>query len=326
MVCCQTWNRRFRHETHWCGGPCWWRRPLTARPWRERQPPAPTPSCWTWRVDPLHIAATRRGACSASALQALAQSGGETLLWTDAVGVAEDLAACPPGAIAGVLVTAGSREELDAVDGALGDWESRHGMQRGVVNVEVVLATAAAVQCCATIAAGSSRVVALALDEQALLRAVGANGGARRDLAAYYRGAVVVAARALGVQAHGAVGQGVGALAAGYAAVGRRMGLRGALCFDADVVALVNSGFSPREGEVEAARRVLAAMDAAIADGRGAIAASAGTMADLANVRQARAVIDRADAIERRLEPPMVDEDTPEPGPTSEEGSAPPWR
>ena len=259
-------------------------------------------------------------------LAALARSGVETLLWTDAVGVAEDLAGCSPGAISGVLVTAGAREELDAVDGALGEWESRHGMQRGVVNVEVVLATAAAVQSCATLAAGSSRVVALALDEQALLRAVGANGGARRDLATYYRGAVVVAARALGVQAHGAVGQGVGALAAGYAAVGRRMGLRGALCFDADVVALVNSGFSPREGEVEAARRVLAAMDAAIADGRGAIAASAGTMADLANVRQARAVIDRADAIERRLEPPMVDEDTPEPGPTSEEGSAPPWR
>ena len=256
----------------------------------------------------------------------LAQSGGETLLWTDAVGVAEDIAACPPGAIGGALVTVGAREELEAVDGALGDWESRHGLQRGVVNVEVVLATAAAVQSCATIAAGSSRVVALALDEQALLRAVGSNGGARRDLATYYRGAVVVAARALGVQAHGAVGQGVGALAAGYAAVGRRMGLRGALCFDADVVALVNSGFSPREGEVEAARRVLAAMDAAIADGRGAIAASAGTMADLANVRQARAVIDRAAAIERRREPPSVDEDTPEPGPTSEEGSAPPWR
>ena len=114
-------------------------------------------------------------------LAALARSGGETLLWTDAAGVAEDLAACPPGAIAGVLVTAGSREELDAVDGALGDWESRHGMQRGVVNVEVVLATAAAVQSCATIAAGSSRVVALALDEQALLRAVGANGGARDE-------------------------------------------------------------------------------------------------------------------------------------------------
>ena len=256
----------------------------------------------------------------------LAQSGGETLLWTDAAGVAADLAACPPGVITGVLATAGSREELDAVDGALGDWESRQGIERGVVNVEVVLATAAAVQCCATIAAGNSRVVALALDEQALLRAVGANGGARRDLAAYYRGAVVVAARAIGVQAHGGVGQGVGALAAGYAAVGRRMGLRGALCFDADVVALVNSGFSPREGEVEAARRVLAAMDAAVAEGRGAIAASAGTMADLANVRQARAVIDRADAIERRREPPMVDEGTPEPGPASEEGSAPPWR
>ncbi len=259
-------------------------------------------------------------------LGTLAHSGGETLLWTDAAGVIEDLAACPPRAISGVLVTAGSPEELDAVDGALGDWEALHGMERGVVNVEVVLATATAVQSCAAIVAASTRVVALALDEQALLRAVSANDAARRDLAAYHRGAVVVAARARGVQAHGAVGPGVGTLAAGYAAVGRRIGLRGALCFDTDVVALVNAGFSPSEGEVEAARRVLAAMDAAVADGRGAIAASAGTMADLANIRQARAVIDRAEAINRRREPPLVDEGPPAPGTTSEEGSAPPWR
>ena len=212
------------------------------------------------------------------------------------------------------------------MDGALGDWESRHGMQRGVVNVEVVLATAAAVQTLrhnrgGELAGGGTRVGRAGV-------ATRCRGKRRREARPCHvlPGAVVVAAKALGVQAHGAVGQGVGALAAGYAAVGRRMGLRGALCFDADVVALVNSGFSPREGEVEAARRVLAAMDAAIAEGRGAIAASAGTMADLANVRQARAVIDRADAINRRLEPPMVDEGTPESGPTSEEGSAPPWR
>ena len=259
-------------------------------------------------------------------LGTLAQFGGETLLWTDAAGVIEDLAACPPRAISGVLVTAGSPEELDAVDSALGDWEALHTLERGVVNVEVVLATAAAVQSCAAIVAASTRVVALALDEQALLRAVSANDAARRDLAAYYRGAVVVAARAHGVQAHGAVGAGVGALAAGYAAVGRRMGLRGALCFDENVVALVNVGFSPSENEVETARRVLAAMDAAVADGRGAIAASAGTMADLANIRQARAVIDRAEAISRRQERPSLDEGAPTPEPASEEGSAPPWR
>ena len=259
-------------------------------------------------------------------LATVAKSGGETLLWTDAAGVIEDLAACPPRAISGVLITVGSPEELGAVDVELVDWEALHGMERGVVNVEVALATAAAVQSSAAIVAASTRAVALALDEQALLRAVSANDAARRDLAAYYRGAVVVAARALGVQAHGAVGPGVGALAAGYAAVGRRMGLRGALCFDTDVVALVNAGFSPSEGEVETARRVLAAMAAAVADGRGAIAASAGTMADLANIRQARAVIGRADAINRRREPPPVDEGTPAPGPASEEGSAPPWR
>ena len=258
-------------------------------------------------------------------LATLAQSGGETLLWTDAAGVIEDLAACPPRAISGVLITVGSPEELGAVDVELVDWEALHGMERGVVNVEVVLATAAAVQSCAAIVAASTRAVALALDEQALLRAVSANDAARRDLAAYYRGAVVVAARALAYRHTGPSDRawapslpdtpqwvGAWACAAPFALT--------------NVVALVNAGFSPSEGEVETARRVLAAMAAAVADGRGAIAASAGTMADLANIRQARAVIGRADAINRRREPPPVDEGTPAPGPASEEGSAPPWR
>ena len=77
----------------------------------------------------------------------LTQSGGETLLWTDAASVGEDLAACPPGAITGVLVTAGSHGKnstLWTARWANGNRATR--MQRGVVNVEVVLATAAAVQ------------------------------------------------------------------------------------------------------------------------------------------------------------------------------------
>ena len=258
------------------------------------------------------------GAASASP----AGSGAELLLWTDAAGASADLAsvdlASVDGGVSGVLVTAGTPDDVAAIDAALGAWEASRGATPGTANVEVVLASGAAVADCAAIAAASARVVALALDEEALLRAAGEHDAARRDLAAYCRGALVIAARAIGVQAHGAVAPGAGALAAGYAAAGRRMGLRGALCFDAGVVSLVNAGFSPSAAEVEAAGRVLSAMAAAVAEGRGAIAAATGTMADLANVRQARAVAVRAEAIARRREPRA--------GGAPEEGSAPPWR
>ena len=230
------------------------------------------------------------------------------------------------GGISGVLATAESADDVASVDGALRAWEAARGVEAGSVNIEVVLASGSAVRGCGDIAAGCSRVVALVMDEVALVRSAGENAAARRDLAAYYRGAVVVAAKALGVQAHGAVAPGSGALAAGYATMGRRMGLRGALCFDADAVSLVNAGFSPTEGEVTAARRVLSAMEDAVAGGRGAIAASSGTMADLANVRQAQAVVDRAEAIRRRHDQPEPDGEPSATEPSTEEGSAPPWR
>lgn len=259
------------------------------------------------------------------ALAWLAESGAELLLWTDAAGVAADLSTAD-GGVSGVLVTAARPDDVAVVDAALAGWEARQGAAPNSVSIEVALASGAAVLGCHAIAAGSARVVALALDEQALLRTAEQSGAGRRDLAAYYRGAAVVAARALGVQAHGAVAPGSGALAAGYAAVGRRLGLRGALCFDADAVSLVNAGFSPSAAEVEAARRVLSAMADAVADGRGAIAAASGTMADLANVRQAQAVVDRAEAIVRRREMPSAEDAVAEQEPSTEEGSAPPWR
>ena len=247
-----------------------------------------------------------------AAIESLADAGAELLLWTDAAGAAADLRGCDGISVSGFLVTAASADDVADVDAALNDWEAGHATLSGALTVEVVLASASAVHNCVNIASASRRVVAVALDEQALLRSSGMGGAGRRDLAAYCRGAVVIAARTMDVQAHGSVAAGAGALAAGYANSGRRMGLRGAVCFDADTVSLVNAGFSPSAAEVESARRALAAMEAAVAEGRGAIAASPGTMADLANVRQGQAVVDRAEAIRRRTTP--------------EEGSAPPWR
>lgn len=247
-----------------------------------------------------------------AAIESLDGAGAELLLWSDAAGVADDLRACDGAGVSGILATAAAHD-ASAIDAALDDWEAGHALSAGALTVEVVLASAAAVHRCVDIASASRRVVAVALDEQSLLRASGMGGAGRRDLAAYCRGAVVIAARTMGVQAHGSVAAGAGALAAGYANAGRQMGLRGAICFDADTVSLVNAGFSPSAAEVEAARRALAAIQDAVAGGRGAIAAAPGTMADLANVRQAQAVVDRAEAIRRRQS-------------TAEEGSAPPWR
>ena len=260
------------------------------------------------------------------ATTALIGCASEILIWTDAAGVTDDLSVCNPGEVSGVLVTVETADEVSHVDQTLTQWEGRNRVPSGQVHLEIVLASVSAVHNCTDLASASRRTIALALDEQTLLSWSGEWTAAGRDITEYCRGHVVVAARALSLQAHGSIADGTDATTMAYAFMGKRMGFHGALCIDADAVPLLNSGFGPSQAEVDAARRILSAMDAAIAEGRGAIATSAGTMADLANVRQARTVIDRANTIAQRQSMRLNDNAAATPGPNPEEGSAPPWR
>ena len=77
------------------------------------------------------------------------------------------------------------------------------------------------------------------------------------------------------------------------AGLARSLGLRGKLCIHPAQVEVVNAVFAPTADEVAWAERVLAAFDAAVAEGRGAVGLE-GTMVDLPVVERARNVLAEA--------------------------------
>jgi malyl-CoA/(S)-citramalyl-CoA lyase len=86
------------------------------------------------------------------------------------------------------------------------------------------------------------------------------------------------------------------------AAVGRSatLGCEGKWVIHPSQIELANTLFTPSEAEVERARRILAAMDAAAQQGRGAVTLD-GRMIDIASVRQAEVIVRKAEAITGRV-------------------------
>jgi citrate lyase subunit beta/citryl-CoA lyase len=80
--------------------------------------------------------------------------------------------------------------------------------------------------------------------------------------------------------------------------IARVLGFDGKQCIHPSQIATANAVFSPTAAEVEHARRIVAAYDAAAASGRGAVQLD-GKMVDEANVRIARVVLDRLANAER---------------------------
>ena len=248
------------------------------------------------RVPKIHRDDARRSA--SNALQQLAGSGAELLLWTDAEDVAADLAACVGGSFAGVLAAVDESEEVHSIDAALTAWESANHVPNGTLTIELVLASAKAVLNAERLASMSQRTAALALDDEMLLGEMGVSVSDSSDRLLYHRGKLVVASRSAGIQAH-ALGHAKDTTF-DRAVAGRQTGFRGTLCFDSTKVSSINDGFSLPYQELEAARQVLEAMQVAVDSGRGAVAVADGQMADLANVRQAQAVIAWGEAVRER--------------------------
>ena len=77
------------------------------------------------------------------------------------------------------------------------------------------------------------------------------------------------------------------------AAVGRSLGYRGKLCIHPAQVAWAHEAFTPSPDELDRARRLIEAYDAAVAAGYAAIAFE-GQMVDEPLARQARTLLDSA--------------------------------
>jgi malyl-CoA/(S)-citramalyl-CoA lyase len=88
----------------------------------------------------------------------------------------------------------------------------------------------------------------------------------------------------------------------GYRAAAKRaaiLGCEGKWAIHPSQIALANEVMSPPEDEVEKARRVLAAMEQASKEGKGAVSLD-GKLIDIASIRQAEALVAKADEIAAR--------------------------
>jgi len=78
----------------------------------------------------------------------------------------------------------------------------------------------------------------------------------------------------------------------------RRLGFEGTFCIHPKQVPIANSAFAPDPAEVEHAQALVAEFDAQLASGRAAFSFK-GRMVDLPVVEQARALVERHDAVQR---------------------------
>jgi citrate lyase beta subunit len=195
------------------------------------------------------------------------------------------------------------------VDALLTQIETARGFERGRIGIEVLIETALGMANVESIAQSSRRLEAMhfgVADYAASVRARTTSiGGLNPDYpgdqwhAAISR--MVVACRAYGLRAiDGPFGDFKDPN--GYAASARRasaLGCEGKWAIHPSQVALANELFTPSPGEVERAKRILEAIDAAVAEGRGAVQLD-GKMIDAASMRLARNIVEVAGTIERR--------------------------
>lgn len=209
-----------------------------------------------------------------------------------------------------MMPKANSAADVAFVATLLGQIEANRGFSRRI-GLAVQIETAAGLLNIREIASASPRIEWMIFgqgDFAASMRMPASDIGTMDEYDAQYPGhrwhngmqTIVAAARA----------NGLGCLDGPYAAfndsggferackIARSLGFDGKQCIHPSQLAGTNAAFSPSAAEVEYARRVVAAYDAAAASGKGAVQLD-GKMVDEANVRMARVVLDQAANLER---------------------------
>lgn len=219
-----------------------------------------------------------------------------------------------------MIPKAGTAADIYAVDMLLTQIEAAKGIKKRI-GIEAIIETALGMQNIEAIAAASPRMESLhfgVADYAASTRArtVGIGGpnpdygvltdpdeaGRREfhwgDMWHYAINRMVVAARANGLRpVDGPFGD--FSDADGFRAHARRaaiLGCEGKWAIHPSQIALANEVFAPSPAEVEKARRILQAMADAQASGQGAVALD-GKLIDNASIKQARVIVDQAEAL-----------------------------
>jgi citrate lyase subunit beta/citryl-CoA lyase len=213
-----------------------------------------------------------------------------------------DLEACViPGVRALKLPKTDSAEHVVAVAEILDELEAERGLPPGSIGLVPMIETAAAVFRVEAIAASHPRVVAVTVGAEDLALSLGmlpepAGLFLPKQLA-------IIAARAAGILPLGFLGTVAqyGEPEAFRATIrrSRRLGFEGAACIHPVQVAVLNEEFRPAADEIAHAERLIAAYEAGVAAGKGAVAFE-GRMIDAPVVERARQLLHAEAAIAAR--------------------------
>ena len=195
-----------------------------------------------------------------------------------------------------------SAVEVRAVDDELTKAEREAGSETGATRIMLLIESPLGLVNAYAIAASSRRIVAIAFGAEDFSREMGMplvkTGEAKEQI--YARSAVAIAAAAAGVQSIDMIWTALSDLdgIAAEAAQARGMGFTGKAAIHPGQLAPINRAFTPSDDEVAYAREVLAAYDAAVAEGTGAINYK-GAFLEEPVIARARHVLALADRGER---------------------------
>ena len=178
--------------------------------------------------------------------------------------------------------------------------EARRGMPQGTVKIIPWIESAAGVLAASAISAASRRVVALAFGAEDFTNDMGLQRTESGEEVAFPRSLVPIAARAAGIvaldtpyvrfrDAEGLRREAESAASLGY---------KGKFAIHPAQLETINAVFTPREEDLEYARRVVAAWEESTAQGRGALALD-GNMVDVPVVKRAYNLLELAKEISR---------------------------
>ncbi|MBU1081815.1 MAG: CoA ester lyase, partial [Spirochaetes bacterium] len=201
-----------------------------------------------------------------------------------------ELGGCLPDAI--LLPKCESAADVIALAGLL---DAMEASPDGRTLIMALVETARGVVAAPSIAAASDRVCALCFGAEDFSRDVGARRTASGAEASLARQSVVLAAKATGVQAHDSVysDSDDDAGFAAYCGAARAIGFDGVGLVHPRQIAVAHRAFDPGPGELEEARRVVAALEEAESRGLG-VASIEGKMIDAPVAERARRVAARA--------------------------------
>jgi citrate lyase subunit beta/citryl-CoA lyase len=216
----------------------------------------------------------------------------------------EDLdAAVWPGVDTILVPKAESAREIATLDALITERELARGMPLGGVQLSIAVETALGLYNAVEIALASSRTVAIALGSEDFTLDIEVEPSKAGEEYLFGKAQMIIVARLAGVQPHGIIGSiaDYGDLDAMATAIrrARAMGYMGASCIHPAQVAPLNTYFSPAAGEVERARKVVTAFEAAVAEGRASVGVD-GKMVDVPVAERARRLLARAAAIEAK--------------------------